>query len=287
MASSERRPPGEDSASVSFVFGYFALTYAVTWSLFFIAREMEAPAVRQVAFYAGVFAPGILAVLLTVWRHGRRGLGALLARLIQVDVPLRWYVFAVTYMAAAKLITAVVYRVLYGTWPTFGPEPWFLIAAATIFSTIIGGQAGEELGWRGYALPRLAARLGLRSAGILIGVVWAAWHLPLFYWFPQADTFRQSFPTYALGVVAISVAMTWLYARTNGSLFLTMLMHSAVNQSTGIVSSAVPGATNAFAPSTSAVAWITVATLWAFAIYALVKMPRLTQDPGRSLRAAD
>ena len=180
-----------------------------------------------------------------------------------------------------------MYRVLYGVWPAFGSEPWFFIVGATIFSTLTGGQAGEELGWRGYALPRLAERLGLRSAGVLIGVVWAAWHLPLFYWFPQADTYRQSFPTYALGVVAISVAMTWLYARTNGSLFLTMLMHSAVNQSKGIVSSAVPGATNVFAPSTSAVAWITVATLWGFAIYALVKMPRLNQDPGRSLRAAD
>ena len=281
------RPSVDNSSSLSLVLAYLALTYAVTWTLFFIARGTDTWAFRPVVFYAGVFAPGILAVLLTAWRDGRRGLGALLARLIRVDVPMRWYVFAVTYMAAAKLVTAAVYRVLYGDWPAFGSEPWFLIVAATIFSTLTGGQAGEELGWRGYALPRLAARLGLRSAGVIIGVVWAAWHLPLFYWFPQADTYRQSFPTYALGVVAISVAMTWLYARTNGSLFLTMLMHSAVNQSKGIVSSAVPGATNVFAPSTSAVAWITVATLWGFAIYALVKMPRLTQDPGRSLRAAD
>ena len=280
--ASERGLSFDKSSSLSVVFAYLALTYVVTWTLFFTAREMEAATFRWVVFYAGVFAPGILALLFTGWRDGGRGLNALLARLIRVDVPVRWYVFAVTYMAAAKLVTAVVYRVIYGNWPAFGSEPWFLLVAATVFSALMGGQAGEELGWRGYALPRLAARLGLRTAGILVGVVWAAWHLPLFYWFPQADTFGQSFPTYALGVVAISVAMSWLYARTNGSLFLTMLMHSAVNQSTGIVSSAVPGATDVFAPSTSAVAWITVATLWAFAVYALVRMPRHVAVPPHS-----
>lgn len=259
---------------------YFVLTYAVTWTLYFAARGIEASALRAVVFYAGVFAPGILAIILTAWWEGATGVRALTARLLRVDVPARWYVFAVTYMAAAKLTTAVAYRGLYGTWPAFGSEPWYLLIAATFFSTLVGGQAGEELGWRGYALPRLAERMGLRSAGIVLGVVWAAWHLPLFFWFPNADTYGQSFPTYAVGVVAISIAMTWLYARTNGSLFLTMLMHSAVNQSIGIVSSAVPGARDVFALSPSPVAWITAGTLWVFAIYALARMPT-------SIEAAD
>jgi uncharacterized protein len=255
------------------VFGYFALVCAVTWSFYYLARGMPDTAARTIVFHLGVFTPGILALVLAAWARGGSGVAQLTSRLFRVDVPVRWFVFAVTYMAAAKLITAAVFRGLYGEWPAFGSEPWYLIAVATVFSTVAGGQAGEELGWRGYALPGLASRFGLRSAALIIGVVWAVWHLPLFFWFPEADTYGQSFPTYALGVMAISIAITWLYAHTNGSLFLTMLMHSAINQSVGIVSSAVPGATDVFAPSSSAIAWITVSVLWAFAAYALVRMP--------------
>ena len=265
------------------VAGYFVLVCAVSWSFFYMASALSDPVTRTVIFDVGVFTPGILGLVFTAWEQRSRGVRELIARLVQVDVPAWCYVFAVSYMAAAKLITAMVFRALYGQWPAFGAEAWYVIAAATVFSTVVGGQAGEELGWRGYGLPRLASRLGLRSASIVIGLVWAVWHLPLFFWFPEADKFRQSFPTYALGGVAISVAMAWLYARTNGSLFLMMLMHSAINQSVGIVSSAVPGATNAFALSSSPAAWITVGVLWMFAIYALVSMPR---SPTFSLMSA-
>lgn len=183
---------------------------------------------------------------------------------------MRWYVFAVGYMAAIKLLVAIAHRVIYGTWPRFGDEAWYVIAAATVFSVVLGGQAGEEIGWRGYALPRLAARVGFARAGVFLGVIWAVWHLPIFF-IPGADKYGQSFPVYLLQVTALSVAITWLYTHTNGSLLLVMLMHSAVNQSKDIVPSAVIGATNPFALSTSPVAWLTVVLLWTFAGYFLVR----------------
>jgi hypothetical protein len=148
-----------------------------------------------------------------------------------------------------------------------------VIVAATVFSTVVGGQAGEEIGWRGYALPRLAARLGLGPAGVLLGLIWASWHLPLFF-LPGADTFGQSFWVYLMQVSALSVAIAWLYAHTNGSLLLTMLMHSAVNQTSGIVPSGVPGATNVWGLSASPVGWLTLALLWVGAAYFLVRMPK-------------
>ncbi len=148
-------------------------------------------------------------------------------------------------------------------------------------------QAGEEVGWRGYALPRLAARFGLARASVLLGIIWAAWHLPLFY-ISGTDTTGQSFPLYLLGVTALSVAIAWLYARTNGSLLLTMLMHAAVNN-TNIVSSFDQNATNPFALSTSLVAWIFTGLLWACAAYFLVQMHRapLKLSRGLTRRAAD
>ena len=77
---------------------------------------------------------------------------------------------------------------------------------------------------------------------------------------------------YVLGVTALSVAMAWLYWRTNGSLLLTMLMHAAVNNTKDIVPSAVSAATNAFSLSSSLVAWVSVAILWICAAYFLLRM---------------
>jgi membrane protease YdiL (CAAX protease family) len=67
----------------------------------------------------------------------------------------RWYLFAVSYMAAIKLTVAFAHRIVTGSWPRFGDVPFGIIMVAIIISTPF--QAGEEIGWRGYALPRLAA----------------------------------------------------------------------------------------------------------------------------------
>lgn len=254
---------------------YFVLTVIVTWALWF-ASGIASPAAppRAPLFLLGVFAPGLIAIGLTAREARRAGVTALLRRLIQWQVPLRWYLFAVAYMVVVKLTVAVLYRVVWGAWPRFGDEPWFLLLAATVSSTLLGGQAGEELGWRGYALPRLAERFGLRIASLLIGLVWALWHLPLFL-FPAADTYNQSFALYTLQVTAVSVAMAWLYANTEGSLLPVMLLHAAVNNTKDIVPSADPAATSPWSLSHSPVGWLTVGLLWLVAGYCLARMPRL------------
>lgn len=153
-------------------------------------------------FYLGVFAPAFVAVALTARHEGRSGVGALLGRLIQWRAGLGWYVFALTYMAAIKLTAAMIHRLATGEWPRFGDEPLYLMVAATIGSTVLFGQAGEEVGWRGYALPRLAARFGLAGASVMLGIIWASWHLPLFF-IPGIETTGQSFPLYLIGVTAL------------------------------------------------------------------------------------
>src|SRR5439155_7963149 len=132
----------------------------------------------------------------------------LLGRILQGGVAARWYVLAAGYMAAIKLTAALVHRVTVGAWPRFGTESLVVIPFVIAVSTPV--QAGEEIGWRGFALPRLAARLGLGGAAILLGVIWACWHLPLFF-VRGADTCGQSFPLYLLSVTARSVAMAWLF----------------------------------------------------------------------------
>ena len=265
---------------------FFSLTYTVSWGLWIAAAAIlrAAPtssglaAVGGLLYLIGVFAPALVALALAAAADGRAETLDLLQRTIKWSVGARWYLFAIAYMAAIKLAAALLLRIATGAWPAFGQEPLYLMAIAIPFSTPV--QAGEEIGWRGYALPRLSARLGLSGASIVLGVIWACWHLPFFFILGN-DKSGQSFPLYLLGVTALSVAMARLYWRTNGSLLLTMLMHAAVNNTKDIVPSAVATSTNVFSLSSSRVAWLSVAVLWICAAYFLVQMRGVKLLDGR------
>ncbi len=248
---------------------FLALTYAVTWTCWMAAAAAPLAWLRGPLFLLGTIAPSLVALALTARAGGGKDARALLGRILHWQVDARWYVFAVGYIAAVKLAVALVHRAATGAWPRFGDTPLYIMVLAIVISTWV--QAGEEVGWRGYALPRMTARLGLARASLLLGVIWAVWHLPLFF-IPEADTYNQSFPVYLLQVTALSVAMAWLYWKTGGSLLLTMIMHAAVNNTKDIVPSAAPAAMSPWTLSGSLVAWLTVALLWLCAAYFLVRM---------------
>jgi membrane protease YdiL (CAAX protease family) len=271
--------PDRDSAAS--LLGFFALTFVLSWGCFIAAhgglaeRPFGAPLTRgqNALILFGTFVPAFVAIALTALRRGEAGLRALLRPLFHWRVPIRYYVFAVGFMAAIKLTGALVDRIVTGTWPVFGktPIPWLFAAAAV--STVVGGQSGEEIGWRGYALPRLTARLGLGGASILLGVIWAAWHLPLFY-LQGADKHGQSFPVWGLQVTAISVAIAWLYWRTGGSLLLTMLMHASINNTKDIVPTVARPPANPLVPTVPLLTGISMVLLWVVAAFLLVRMRR-------------
>ena len=264
------------------IIAFFLLTFVVSWTLWIAAAAVfdgvaatsqVSPGIRALIFLPGTFAPSLVAVALTARQEGRAGVFALLQRLFQWRVGMRWYAFAIVYMAAIKLTAALAHRVATGSWPRFGDTTLYVMLAATIFSTVVGGQAGEEIGWRGYALPRLTTRMGLAGASVLLGVIWAAWHLPLFF-IPRTDLTGQSFPFFLLAVTPLSTAITWLYWRTNGSLLLTMLMHAAINNTTAIVPSGNTGGTNPWILRTSLIGWTTIALLWIAAVFFMARMPK-------------
>jgi hypothetical protein len=256
---------------------FFAFTFAVTWTFFISAVALSGTTpsgsslgpVLQVLVFLGTIAPSLVALALTARLEGRAGTQALLGRVTQWQVGARWYAFAIGYMAAMKLIVALVHRAITGTWPLVALETWYLMLAVTAVSMWV--QAGEEIGWRGYALPRLAARFGLGGASVGLGVIWAVWHLPLFY-LHGADTYGQSFPAYLLQVTALSVTFAWLYWRTRGSLLLVMLLHAAINNTKDIVPTILRAPGNPLLPSASLVAWLGAAVLWIPAAFFLVRM---------------
>ncbi len=266
---------------------YFLLTFLVTWSVWFAASGLAAPGNtglfggRGPVFLLGVFAPALVALALTAQAEGRTGVMRLLARIGHWRVGARWYAVAIGYFAVVKLVAALVHRIVTNEWPPFGDTPVALIFLGIAVSTWV--QAGEEVGWRGYALPRLAQYFGLGGASLVLGVAWAVWHLPLFV-LPDSGSTGQSFPAYLLQVMAMSVVSAFLYWKTDGSLLLTMLMHASVNNTTGLVPAAIGGAITPIAFGGSLVAWATVAISWAIAIPLLIRMRRA--DTGNMLTSA-
>ena len=253
---------------------FFVLTYALTWTLFIlvaVAVPLRTSLGGAMALL-GAFAPAIVAISLTWRAGGTPAVRALLSRILIVDVPVRLYVLAVTFMAGVKLAAAALHRVIDGTWPRFGTEPLWLLPLAVAVSAPF--QAGEEIGWRGFALPRLAQRFGLRGASVVLGAIWALWHLPKFY-IADADAYHQSFAVYAAQVIAMSVALAWIYYRSGGSLLLAMLMHSAVNNTKDIVPSVATATVppGVFSLNASMVSWLTLSILWVAAAYFLRRMP--------------
>ena len=252
---------------------YIAATFALTWLLWWSCAQYGAErwlfALGGPVFLAGVFAPALVALAFTAWLDGPTGVTRLTSRIWRWDVPGRLYLFALGFMAATRLVAAAVHRVVTGAWPPFGDTPVVLMLAALLVSTWV--QAGEEVGWRGYLLPSLARRVGLGGATLVVGVIWAVWHLPLFF-IPGSGSDGQSFPLYLVHVTALSVAMGWLYWKSAGSLLVVMVMHAAVNNTGSLVPAALSSQVAVFSWHGSLVAWATASAAWAVAAVLLFEM---------------
>ena len=275
--------------AVSDLVWFVVLTFALAWGAWLAVARLAGPELTGIFGANGplvllaVFAPAFVALGLTAREHGSEGVSRLLARIGRWQVDASWYVFAIVFMPVTKLLAAIIHRAATGAWPAFGETRWLPMLGGILVSIWV--QAGEEIGWRGYALPRFAQQFGLGRAALLVGVIWAVWHLPLFYLHGSGSD-GQSFPLYLLHVTALSVVMTWMYWKTNGSLLLVMLMHASINNTTAIVPAATPGAANPLSFEGSIVAWATVILWWVAAIPLLLKMRRAdisALGPGQSI----
>lgn len=175
----------------------------------------------------------VAAILMTGILDGRDGVRVLLRRFLVWRVGARWYVVVLCGPAAIYL-TAVALHVALGG--SLG-EPLItrilpsmsLALALPIFFLFDVTTNGEEIGWRGYALPRLQARRGALAASLVIGGVWAFWHLP-----KLLNDGGPGYPIwlFLLETTAKAVLFTWVFNGTAGSLLTVSLLHSSVNTST-------------------------------------------------------
>jgi membrane protease YdiL (CAAX protease family) len=139
----------------------------------------------------------------------------------------QWRVNIICYLAAIglPLLALILSQIIAGAPVSFEVTPELIPHFISIF--FIGGPLGEEPGWRGFALPYLLERSNPIVASAILAVIWACWHLPL--WFIPGAEVPRPFVLYMLGVAAITLVMTWLHLRSNGSVLLAMLFHASLN----------------------------------------------------------
>lgn len=174
------------------------------------------------------YGPTIAALIVTGLFEGKSGIRALLGQLLRWRVGIQWFLIAISGMAGLFFL-AYQLSIWSGYRPPAMPEmpmsPLLAVPVLFLVSLLING---EEMGWRGFALPRLQARYSAFTASLLLGVVWAAFHLPLF-WTLGSTQSEQPMAGFLLGILASSIIITWLYDNTDGSLLIVILFHASIN----------------------------------------------------------
>ncbi|HEY3574068.1 MAG TPA: type II CAAX endopeptidase family protein [Arthrobacter sp.] len=183
------------------------------------------------------FGPAVAAATTAFLAGGKSELLQLLRQLARWRVAGRWYLAALG-LPCLLVMVATGLTVSGGApAPELGPNPgWFMLLGSFAFTLVTVGLF-EELGWRGYALPLLQQNRPALSAALLLGLVWAAWHLPELLSDPTGQ--RPALP-FLLMVLAQSVLLAWLY-NSSGSVPICMLFHAAFNTSGALVFPALLG----------------------------------------------
>jgi membrane protease YdiL (CAAX protease family) len=209
---------------------FFVLTYALAWTLWLplvVLQDTFPAAPGLVLVLLGSAVPSLLGIVFTAIVLGRGSLRTLLGRLLIWRVDPRWYLVVV--LGPAALVGGIIaFNALLGG-PAISVDVPLLAAVITLAFHIFPGSAmGEEIGWRGYALPRLQARRSALSASLILGVIWAFYHLPLFF---TGQAFRSPsiLVPFVISGIALSVILTWVYNGTGGSLLLVVLLHATAN----------------------------------------------------------
>jgi uncharacterized protein len=209
---------------------FFVLTYVFTWAiespLVFLTDSVTATQGLVLVILASNV-PSAVAIVLTAIVLGRGALRKLLARLLIWRVSPFWYL--VVFLGPVALTGGVVLlNALIG-----GPalSLGMTLVGATIFfafSVVPGSALGEEIGWRGYVLPRLQSRMSALSAALLIAPIWGLWHLPLWLTGDPVKT-PTFYVAFFAAVFPMSVLLTWVYNSTGGSLLMVVILHATVN----------------------------------------------------------
>lgn len=226
------------------------LTCAFSWACWFPimgrlkSSPFESSGVVLALFFLGAYGPTIMGILLTYIYERGEGLKALFKRAINIRVGFK-------YLLVCFLAGPLFYAISVGLYVISGGElgavnfgllPWLPVV---FIVPVVFGPLAEEFGWRGFALPLLDHKNRFVSSSIIIGVIWAFWHAPLF-WAPTG-TAISGLPVsltlvglFFMAVIGSSFIYTWLFNKTAGSLFVAIFLHLSMNATGTIVGMLFP-----------------------------------------------
>ena len=171
-----------------------------------------------------VIIPSLLAISLAGMTGGRKSISGLLAKLVHWRVSFKWYAIALAVALAVRLSMSLLALAL-GWIAQIQIRSWTPVQFLVFFVMLYIAAALEELGWRGFALPKLLARRSALFSALLVGIFWGTVHLALHL--PGLMLSSFPWPATLIQLVGLSVVITWLYVNTQGSLVIASLYHAA------------------------------------------------------------
>ena len=222
---------------------FFILTFTLTWGIgltvFLFPKQVIAIfgefSEGNPLFFLAVFSPTLSACLLTILSKGLEGLKDLVAALGKWKFHFSYYLFVLIGIPLLAYLAVL----LNGGGEDLDLRKWYLFLPL-LFSRVFTdpGPLGEELGWRGYALPRLLERTSPLKASALLGIVWGIWHFPALFigGTPQEGA---SIIFFMLAAIVLSFLSTCLYLNTGRSVLATALLHLVTNFSLTVIAAPI------------------------------------------------
>jgi membrane protease YdiL (CAAX protease family) len=223
---------------------YFLMSYTLTWlawTPYILSTTglrilpLKIPKLLGSAQTLGILpgaylGPIMSAFVVTAIADGRPGLRRWAQRLVRWRVGLRWYL---SVLVAVPVVAIVATLPLPGAWADLRPPSAIVLLTylpVLVLQVLTTGVA-EEPGWRDFAQPRLQAWRGPLVGSLILGPLWGAWHLPLFFteWAGWPNVNWAMAAEFIGSSVLLSIVMTWVFNRTNESLPLIMVFHANVN----------------------------------------------------------
>ncbi|HEY1468674.1 MAG TPA: CPBP family intramembrane glutamic endopeptidase [Candidatus Acidoferrum sp.] len=257
---------------------YFVLTFAISWTGAFL---VAAPKLVQgeplpkltgvLMFPAMLLGPAACGIMLTRVVDGKTGLRDLLSRGTRFRVPTRWYV-SLLVPPAAVLLTLTVLKTFVSR--AYSPNRFYV-------GVLFGVAAGilEEIGWMGFAYPKMSRQLSPFRAAVLLGILWGIWHLPVIDFLGAATPHRAAwfpfFLAFTAAMTAMRVIIAWVYRHTR-SLPLAQLLHIS---STGSLVAFSPAGVSPMQEALWYVAYAALLWLLVLGFVALRRNGNLTTHP--------
>ena len=223
------------------LFSFFFMAYAFSWIIFIPYVLSQWGILPNTSFYGifhvlHTFGPTLAAIIMINIIEGKAGILRLRQRIRQWRAPWQWYLFILLGIPALIMLGIIIQPGMLASFQ--GLTPVLLVSYPLAFAAVWfgGGPLGEEIGWRGFALPRMQPRYGPLWGTLLLGVLWAFWHLEDFLTPGQGGgpgaglyAFLQIFPMFLQEVVALAIILTWVFNHTGGSIFISITAHASVD----------------------------------------------------------